>query len=188
MYLETVGRNSTLILNFPPNQAGVLPTQDVNVLTQLGNMMTTRLGTDLAKTATSVTATATRQAGQSRTYDAKNLIDGDKDTYWATDDNTTTASITFDLGGTKTLHYVALQEYIKKGQRVKGFNIQYSTNNSNWTTAASGITQTTIGYKRIIPLNGSTSSSYSSGISARYVKINITSSKACPLLHTVSIY
>ena len=193
MYLETVGRNSTLILNFPPNQAGVLPQQDVNVLTSLGEMMNTRLGTDLAKSAT-VTATATRKAGQSRTYEAKNLIDGDKDTYWATDDNTTTASVTFDLGATKTLHYVALQEYIKKGQRVKGFNIQYSTNGSSWTTAANGlwgigaITQTTIGYKRIIPLNGSTSSSYSSGISARYVKINITSSKACPLLHTVSIY
>ena len=76
---------------------------------------------------------------------------------------------------------------------MKGFNIQYSTNGSSWTIAAekklwSGITQTTIGYKRIIPLNGSTSNSYSSGISARYVKINITSSKACPLLHTVSIY
>lgn len=119
---------------------------------------------------------------------ASNLNDGSKDTYWATDDNTTTASITFDLGSIKTLHYVTLQEYIKKGQRVKGFNIQYSTNGSSWTTAATGITQTTIGYKRIIPLGGSTSNSYSRGVNARYVKINITSSKACPLLHTVSIY
>ncbi len=49
MYMETVGRNSTLILNFPPNQAGVLPDADVKVLEELGKMMTTRLGTDLAK-------------------------------------------------------------------------------------------------------------------------------------------
>jgi alpha-L-fucosidase len=187
MYLETVGRNSTFILNFPPNQAGVLPDEDVEVLTSLGEMMEKRLGTDLALNST-VTADYTRTAGTSRTYDASNLVDGDKDTYWATDDAQTTASLTFDLGSTKSLHYVLLQEYIKKGQRVKGFNIQYSTDGSSWTTAAQNIAQTTIGYKRIIPLNGSTSSSYSTAVNARYIKVNITSSKACPLLHTVSIY
>lgn len=191
MYLETVGRNATLILNFPPNKAGVLPNADVTTLSSLGTLLKNRLGVgddskDLARTAT-VTADAERTAGTGRSYVASNVNDGEKDTYWATDDGTTTASLTFDLGSTKTLHYVMLQEYIKLGQRVQGFNIQYSTNGSNWTTAATSITQTTIGYKRIIPLNGSTSS-YGSGISARYVKINITASKACPTLHTVSIY
>lgn len=186
MYLETVGRNSTLILNFPPNQAGVLPDQDVTVLQSLGQLLTNRLGTDLAKGCTA-TATETRTAGASRTYDASNVCDGDKDTYWATNDGTTTPSITIDLGSTKTIHYVALQEYIRKGQRVQGFNIQYSTNGSNWTTAATSVTQTTIGYKRIIPMSGSTSS-YGNGVQARYVKVNITQSKACPLLHTISIY
>lgn len=185
--METVGRNSTLILNFPPNKAGVLPDADVEVLTELGEMMTTRFGTDLALNKTA-TATATRQAGANKTYDASNVCDGDKDSYWATDDDVTSASVTVDLGSTQTIHYVTLQEYIKKGQRVKGFNIQYSTDNSSWKTLGSGVTMTTIGYKRIIPVNGSTSNSYSSGVDARYVKINITSSKACPLLHTISIF
>lgn len=187
IYMETVGRNSTLILNFPPNKAGVLPDADVNVLTELGEMMTTRFGTDLALNKTA-TATATRQSGASKSYDASNVCDGDKDSYWATDDDVTSASVTVDLGSTQTIHYVTLQEYIKKGQRVKGFNIQYSTDNSSWKTLGSGVTMTTIGYKRIIPANGSTSNSYSSGVNARYVKVNITSSKACPLLHTISIF
>lgn len=192
MYLETVGRNSTFILNFPPNKDGVLPQADVDVLKQLGDMLKTRLGVgddskDLARKAT-VTATEERTAGTGRNYVAKNVCDGEKDTYWTTNDGTTTASLTFDLGSTQTLHYVMLQEYIKLGQRVQGFNIQYSTDNTTWTTAATGIAQTTIGYKRIIPLSGSTQNSYAGGINARYVKINITKSKACPLLHTVSIY
>lgn len=83
---------------------------------------------------------------------------------------------------------MALQEYIKLGQRVQAFNIEYSTDNSHWTTAAPKIAQTTIGYKRIIPLSGSTQNSYNSGVNARYVRVNITESKACPLLHTVSIF
>ena len=36
MYLETVGRNATLILNCPPNKAGLLPEADVKVLRQNG--------------------------------------------------------------------------------------------------------------------------------------------------------
>ena len=93
-YMETVGRNATLILNFPPNKYGVLPDYDVNRLKEFGELLQSRLGTDLAPRAT-VTASATRKAGASRNYDASNLIDGDKDTYWATDDEVTDATITF---------------------------------------------------------------------------------------------
>lgn len=50
------------------------------------------------------------------------------------------------------------------------------------------IAKTTIGYKRIIPLNGSTSSSYGNGYQAKYLRINITDAKSCPTLHTVQIF
>ena len=78
-------------------------------------------------------------------------------------------------------------EYIKLGQRVKGFEIEYSTDGTNFTKAASGVTTTTIGYKRIIPLNGSTTT-YGNGYNCKAIRINITDSKACPLLHTVSCF
>jgi alpha-L-fucosidase len=39
IYLETVGRNATLILNFPPDKSGELPAADVKVLEELGQMM-----------------------------------------------------------------------------------------------------------------------------------------------------
>ena len=77
-----------------------------------------------------------------------------------------------------------LQEYIRLGQRVKSFTIETSTDNASWTTFATG---TTIGYKRIMAKNDDTTS-YGSGQSARYVRVKITDSKECPLIHTVSVF
>ena len=74
MYLETVGRNATLILNCPPDKRGLLPDIDVRVLKDMGNMIRTRLGKDLAQKA-KVSVSNTRQAGAKRNYTARNLTD-----------------------------------------------------------------------------------------------------------------
>ena len=184
MYLKTVGRNATLILNFPPNKAGRLTDADSVQLCALGEKLRTRFGTDLAKTAT-VTANVTRTGGN---YAASNLIDGDKNTYWATNDGQNAATITLTWDQPQNVHYVTLQEYIRKGQRVKGFTIETTADGTTWTQRASNIQTTTIGYKRIIPLNGSTSNSYDNGFNVKGIRIKITDSRACPLLHTVSVY
>lgn len=187
MYLETVGRNATLILNIPPNQAGVLPQSSVNVLSQLGNLLETRLGTDLAKSAT-LTASATREAGANRSYDVKNITDGDKTTYWATDDDVLSASVTFEWDAPQTVRYIMLQEPIANGQRVRSFKVETSTDGTNWTARGGNIATTTIGYKRIIPLNGSTSSSYGTGYEVKYVRVTINDSRACPLISNISVF
>ena len=188
MYLETVGRNATLILNFPPNKAGVLPDQDVTVLRELGEMLQARLGTDKALTATAQVSEQ-RADGQSRTYAASNLNDGNIDTYWAPNDGQKQATITLTWSEPQTLYYVALQEYIQLGQRVKSFTIETSANGTNgWTRQGGNITTSTIGYKRIIPLNGSTSDSYKNPVTAKAVRITINDAKDCPCLHTVSVF
>lgn len=187
MYLETVGRNATLILNLPPDQSGSLPQATVDRMAELGNLLTTRFATDLAKSA-QVTVSETRTAGEKRNYVAENITDDNKDTYWAAEDGTNSATITFEWNEPQTVRYVTMMEYIKLGQRVKSFKIETSTDGSTWTRLGGNIKCTTIGYKRIIPLNGSTSSSYGNGYSAKYLRITIENSKACPTLHTVSIF
>lgn len=187
MYLETVGRNATLILNIPPNKAGVLPDASVNALKGMGDLIKARLGNDLAKNAT-VEVSETRTAGAARNYEAANLIDGDKETYWATNDGTTSATITLTWDTPQTIRYVELMEYIAKGQRVKGFKIETSTNGTSWTQRATNVQTTTVGYKRIIPLNGSTSSSYGNGYEAKALRITISDSRACPLLSKIGVY
>ncbi|MGN1241096.1 MAG: discoidin domain-containing protein, partial [Alloprevotella sp.] len=187
MYLETVGRNATLILNIPPNKAGVLPDASVNALKGMGDLIKARLGNDLAKNAT-VEVSETRTAGAARNYEAANLIDGNKETYWATNDGTTSATITLTWDTPQTIRYVELMEYIAKGQRVKGFKIETSTNGTSWTQRATNVQTTTVGYKRIIPLNGSTSSSYGNGYEAKALRITISDSRACPLLSKIGVY
>ena len=189
-YLKTVGRNATLILNFPPNKDGVLPEADVNNLKELGKMLKQRLGNDLAQqTGVTIEASATRSNGATKTYNAENMIDNKIDTYWAAPDGTTSdITIKVTLPEAKPIRYVMMQEYIQLGQRIKGFTIETSTDGTNWTKKGGNIQTTTVGYKRIIPLNGNVSNSYDGGTNAKYVRIKITDSRACPTLHTLSIF
>ena len=180
-----MGRNATLILNFPPDQSGELPEADVNVLQQLGTLINNRLTNDKAKTAKRIEASVTRSAGTHRNYDVSNLTDNDKNTYWAANDGDLQATITMEWDTEQSLYYVMLMEYIKLGQRVKSFTIETSTDGNSWTKRASGST-TTIGYKRIVPLGGSTSN-YSS-VKAKYLRITINDAKGCPTLHTLSVF
>ena len=184
-YLETIGRNATLILNIPPNQYGVLPEEDVTRLQEFGELLNKRLGTDLAKNAI-VTASDTRKAGKARNYDASNLIDGDKETYWATNDDIIDSYITFIFPEVTNVHYVSLMEYIRKGQRIKEFEIETTEDGEEWTPIPYKNT-TTVGYKRIVPLDGSTTE-YGEGFNIKGIRIHIKDAKACPTLHTVSIY
>lgn len=180
IYLESVGRNATLIMNCAPNTSGVLPSQLVESLEGLGDLLDRRLSEDLAQNC-DVSADKVRTPGN---FIPGNITDGDKNTYWATNDGEKKGSLVIDLGEIKNIHYVMMQEYIRLGQRVKSFSIETSTDKSSWTAFASG---TTIGYKRIMAKNDDTSS-YGPGQEARYVKVNITDSKECPLIHTISVY
>lgn len=188
MYLETVGRNATLILNLPPDVNGLVPEATAKRMAELGNMLRTRLGVDLARKAV-ITASEERVAGQHRNYSVRNLTDGKRDTYWATNDGTTKASITLTWAKPTIVRYVQLMEHIKLGQRVRSFTVETSEDGVNYTQRATNIATTTIGYKRIIPLNGSTQKSYDGeGYKVRAMRITINDSKACPLIENLSVY
>lgn len=194
MYLETVGRNATLILNIPPDQHGVLPEHSVNELKKLGQLLHERLAwpvegldnpaTDYAKTA-EIEVSETRTGGK---YEAANLTDGDKETYWGTNDESLGATITLSWDTPQTLRYLVMQEPIKLGQRIKDFKIEYSADGTEWIELCPVMQTTTVGYKRIIPLNGKTNESYGNGYKAKQLRITILDSRACPLLSNLNVY
>lgn len=150
-------------------------------------MLKSRFKTNLAKTAT-VEATNTRANGATRTYVVNNLIDENPDTYWAAEDDVKDVTLTFKWNSPQTVRYVTLQEYVRLGQRVKSFSIEYTTDGSTWKPLANKVKQTTIGYKRIIPLNGSTANSYGSGFEAKAIRVHIKDAKACPVMSEIAIY
>jgi alpha-L-fucosidase len=172
IYLTSVGRGSTLLLNVPPDRRGLIHENDVAALRGFRKMLDEEFKTNLAAD-TKVTTSHFR--GNDETYSPEKLIDGDKATYWATDDEITTGSFEIDFGKTTLVKYVLLQEYIKLGQRVEAFSVEVWSNGA-WQKKAEA---TTIGYKRILRLDPVTTTK---------IKINIIASKACPVLSTVAVY
>jgi len=172
IYLTSVGRGSTLLLNIPPDRRGLVNEKDVASLKGFREMLDTEFSTNLAFNK-EVNTDSWR--GESDQFAAKNITDGNKDTYWATDDEVTIGSIEIDLGATKMVKYVLIQEYIQLGQRVKSFTVDVQINNE-WQKVAEG---TTIGYKRILKLEP---------METHKIRINITGSKASPVISNIEIY
>jgi alpha-L-fucosidase len=172
IYLKSVGRGSPLLLNVAPDKNGLLPDPDINSLLQWKQMIDECFSENLASEA-NVSVDSYR--GKSSQYDAANLTDGKSNTYWATDDEIKTGTIEFEFEESRNIKFILLQEYIPLGQRVRSFNIEV-LNGEKWDKVAEA---TTIGYKRIIPLEK---------IKTKGVRINITESRACPVLSNIGIY
>ncbi|WP_242917221.1 alpha-L-fucosidase [Pontibacter liquoris] len=173
IYLTSVGRGSTLLLNVPPDRRGLIHEKDVAALKGWRQLLDEAFKTNLAAHAK---VSASTYRGHVKTYAGANVTDDDKETYWATDDGVTTGSLVIDMGKNQPVKYIALQEYIKLGQRVKSFTVEARQGN-NWKPLAQ---ESTIGYKRIIKLD--------QPVATDQIRINITASKACPLISSVAVY
>ena len=168
IYLESVGRNSLLLLNVPPDTRGRIPEADSLRLME----WKARLGREFAvNLALGVRAEGPR--GRSPRYSLRKLTDGDYDTFWAPRDAEFTPSLELPCG--TTVDRLVLQEYIPLGQRVASFTVEAFAG-GEWSEIARG---TTIGYKRVLSFPP---------LSADRLRITVTSSKASPVLSEVALY
>ena len=172
IYYTSIGRNSNLLLNVPPDRRGRIHPNDSARLMEFCRVIDETFAVNLAQGAT-IKADNTR--GRSSIYGTKNLTDGIFDTYWATDDENLSATIEIDFRNEQTFNRLMLQEYIPLGQRVKGFCVEY-WDGSAWKHVDR---QTTIGYKRILRFPT---------ITAPKLKIHIEEALACPVLNGLGIY
>jgi alpha-L-fucosidase len=172
LYLESVGRGANLLLNLPPDKRGLIHENDVKALQGWKKLRDAAFSNNLAAGAK---ASADSYRGKSGQYAAGNVTDGDRDTYWATDDGVKSGRIEIDLGKPQRVSYVSVQEYIRLGQRVKSFHVEVWKDNA-WENVAAG---TTIGHKRILPI---------AAVETSRIRICITDARACPLISNVEIY
>lgn len=172
IYLTSVGRGSTLLLNIPPDKRGLIHENDLKALYGFKQILNQEFAINKALKA-KVTATNTR--GNNANYSAANITDNNTNSYWATDDEKTTGSYTIHLNKPQSIKYVVVQEYIQLGQRVKAFTIDVWQNN-NWVNVASS---STIGYKKIVKF---------APVETNKIRINITDAKACPVISNTAIY
>ncbi|RBQ05312.1 alpha-L-fucosidase [Pedobacter miscanthi] len=171
LYLKSVGRGAGLDLGLAPDTRGQLHEDDVAALKTFGDMVKHTFENNLAKN-------AGIKAGNSRgkKFNTANLLDGNRETYWATTDNVHETSLELDLKTPKTFDIISLQEYIPLGQRIEAYTVEVLENNT-WKKIYDG---TSIGAKRLIKLD--------SPVSTNKVKINITKSPVCITLSEIGLY
>lgn len=172
IYLSSVGRGSTLLFNIPPDRRGLFHENDVKSLRGFAELLKKEFGNNLAANAK---VSADTYRGNQKKFAPANLTDGNKETYWTTDDAITTGSVVITLAKSQTIKYILLQEYIKLGQRVQSFTVEAWKDN-HWEKIAAA---TTIGYKRILKIDP---------IAAQKIRVTITQSKACPILSNIELY
>lgn len=170
IYFHSVGNGTSLNLNIPPDRTGQIQETDSLRLMEFKSFLDKAFETDLLQ-GSKVKADFVRGKG----YEAKNLIDNNPETYWATKDEQKSAKIEFQLNTPQTLNCIVLQEYIQLGQRVNGFSVEVLTD-GKWKEVAGG---STIGYKRIVRFNPCVSEA---------IRINIENALACPVISAISAF
>ena len=170
IYYTSVGRNCNLILNVPPDKRGLIHENDVKSLLGFKALLDREFANELAR-GKKVSASDTR----GRKFSPANVNDGNPETFWATNDNVTSAYITIDLVKETEVNRILMQEYIKLGQRVQEFKVE-ALSDGSWKEVVKG---TTIGYRIIRKFPT---------IKASKIKVTILRSKACPVISNIELY
>lgn len=173
LYYRSVGHNATLLLNFPVDRDGLIHPVDsanaVNFHKQVQKELSHNLLAGLKPKASDE---------RGKEFSAKAATDGKYDTYWATKDNVTSATIEFTLPRVEKVNRMLLQEYIPLGQRVQSFVVEY-LNDKQWIPVKLNEETTTIGYKRLLRFET---------IQTKALRVRITAARGSLCINNIEAY
>lgn len=174
IYLSSVGRNSNLLLNVPPDRTGQINVIDSLRLMEFRKAIDRQFEKNIAVNAEISTSNVRLNNNKFR---GDRVLDGNPKSYWATDDGTKQASIELKWNQIEELNRIVLQEPVHLGQRIEAFTLYYWNEKSqDWAVLAK---ETTIGYKRILRTKR---------VKTSKLKLFIERSLAEPMLSTFAVY
>jgi len=158
-YYKSVGRNATLLLNFPIMQNGLISPKDSLRGTEFKEMIEKSFAYNLAEDA---------KIRKSKVNPNDSIF---------------AQEILVDLGDEATFNRIVLQEDIALGQRVEHFTVDAFVK-GEWKSLDDMLAQqpgmlTTIGYKRIICFPT---------VTASQIRVNIEKARAVPHISNVGVY
>lgn len=203
IYFTSVGRNSNLLLNIPPNRDGLFGPDEVASLLQFSRLREQTFRTNHLQSAkikplrnartacdTSFTtgpgctgasgSACTGRTGASGTACTTRLSRRTApllcDGQYETSLAITSPTILFDFDKPLTVSILALQEDIRYGQRIEQFTLQFLAPDGLWHTITSG---TTVGYKRLLRFDP---------VTATRFRLTITATRDTPVLSELGLY
>jgi alpha-L-fucosidase len=179
-YLGSVGYGVTALMNVSPSNDGLIDDTTILELKDFKHWVDLlhQQNPALFKKAKSLSGCR----GNSMKYEADKVNDNNYDSYFATDDSVTTATIEIELGKPVKIDGFILQEYIPLGQRVEDYSIECRLD-GKWTTVFEG---KKIGFKRIL-LEGRVSAKDVKFPVADAVRLRINKAAAAPLINNFQV-
>ena len=169
IYFNSVGLNSSLLLNIPVDDRGLIHENDEEKLMELAAFVQATFKQNVLHGA-QFSAQQTRSS-----YDPNALLDGNNDTHWAAKDVDKPVVLTATLEAPQKANVFQVREYLPMGQRIKAFTLEVKTN-GEWKTVKES---TTIGNKRLVRFETT---------EVEAVRFTIHDAKAAPVLSEMGLY
>ncbi len=169
IYYSSVGKNSLLLLNIPPDTRGLIHENDVEVLKKWNTVIKQTFKINL------LTNANLKYLGVKKRKTLKKIVDKNIKTAWIAVKNDKTPVLEFQLKKKNTFDRLLLQEQITTGQRIEKFKLEIEID-GKWTLVTQG---TTVGYKRLLRF---------SEVTAKKIRITILESRGTPTLSEVGLY
>jgi alpha-L-fucosidase len=168
IYIQSVGRGTSLLLNLPPDRRGLIHEIDAARLREWRARLDRTFENDLAPQGRLIAS------GQfSPECPPARLTDGNPDTFWAA--NTLQAEVQLEFEHPITFNVFQAQETIAYGQRVRQWRLEAQTS-AGWQSVTSG---TTIGSKRLARF---------APVTAQHIRLRLPDNLAAPVLSSISLF
>ncbi len=164
-----MGLNSSLLLNLPVDDRGLIHENETKQLALLADFIQKMKASDKVGSA-KITTSSTRNGS---TPEA--MIEGVSTSFWAAEDDDAQPQLTLMWETPQQANTFVIQEHLPLGQRIKSFELELLTE-QGWSKVYSG---STVGNKRMIPFESAPI------LGARFT---ITSTKATPVISNLAVY
>ena len=171
IYYNSIGRNSSLLLNFPVDKTGQIHENDVTQLMKLVDKVKEDFSQKIPLKSSNLSASS-----ENGEYTVENLLSPAMESSWSPASGEVSATVTINFDNVQTFNRFLVQEDISLGQRVRSFELEIQNENEEWESIAK---ETTIGYKRILRLPDTKTTA---------VKFTIHDAKDSPVISHLAFY
>ena len=140
IYFNSVGLNSSLLLNLPVDKRGLIHENEIENLMKLSSYLGQTFSRNYFYNQNIEVSSSVMGFGKI------NLTDENQDTYWVSNPNDLKPKFTVTFESPVEANTFMVQEYIQLGQRIKAFSFEIMTD-GKWEKVYEG---TTVGNKRLI--------------------------------------